>query len=76
MENRSGLVRLACATRAGGTAEHDASLGLVDRLRRTLRRRITLGADKNYDARAHVEGLRARRVIRNPGDRHGRTGLG
>ncbi|WP_424140265.1 IS5 family transposase [Roseomonas chloroacetimidivorans] len=62
MENRSGLVRVACLTHATGTAERDASLALVDRLRLTVRRRITLGADKNYDARAHVEGLRARRV--------------
>jgi transposase len=62
MENRSGLVRLACATRATGTAEREASLGLVDRLRLAARRRITLGADKNYDARAHVEGLRQRGV--------------
>ena len=62
MENRSGLVRLACATRATGTAERDASFALVDRLRLATRRRITLGADKNYDAREHVAGLRARGV--------------
>jgi transposase len=62
MENRSGLVRLACATRASGTAERDASLGLVDRLRSAARRRITLGADKNYDAAEHVGGLRQRGV--------------
>jgi transposase len=62
MENRSGLVRLACLTRASGTAERDAALGLVRRLRRTMRRRITLGADKNYDAREHVQELRALRV--------------
>ena len=62
MENRSGLVRLACMTHATGTAERDASLALVDRLRLTVRRRITLGADKNYDARAHVAGLRTRGV--------------
>ncbi|MCW8088522.1 IS5 family transposase [Sabulicella glaciei] len=62
MENRSGLVRLACATHASGTAERDASLALVDRLRRSVRGRITLGADKGYDAREHVEGLRARGV--------------
>jgi IS5 family transposase len=62
MENRSGLVRLACATHATGTAERDASLALVDRLRLGIRGRITLGADKGYDAREHVEGLRERRV--------------
>jgi hypothetical protein len=35
----------------------------MDRLRLTVRGRITPGADKNCDAREHVEGLRARRVI-------------
>lgn len=40
MENRSGLVRLACATRATGTAERDASLGLIDRLRQARHRGI------------------------------------
>jgi transposase len=62
MANRSGLVRLACATHASGTAERDAALALVDRLRLTVRGRITLGADKGYDTREHVDGLRARGV--------------
>jgi len=60
MENRSGLVAQACLTQAGGTAERDAALVLVDRLAR--RRRITLGADKGYDAMGFVEALRQRRV--------------
>jgi transposase len=62
MENRSGLVRPACATRASGTAERDAALGLAGRLRRTSRPRVTLGADRNYDAREHVAALQVRRV--------------
>lgn len=62
MENRSGLVRLATATRASGTAEREAALGFVDRLRGGCRRRLTLGADKGYDTRDFVAGLRARRV--------------
>jgi transposase len=62
MANRSGLVRLACATHASGTAERDAALALVNRLRLTVRGRITLGADKGYDTREHVDGLRARGV--------------
>lgn len=60
MENRNGLVADACLTRASGTAERDAALTLLDRIRRT--KRITLGADKGYDAAAFVKGLRARRV--------------
>lgn len=60
MENRNGLVADACLTHAGGTAERDAALALLDRRRRT--KRITLGADKGYDVAAFVTGLRARRV--------------
>lgn len=60
MENRNGLVADACLTRAGGTAERDAALTLLDRRRRT--KRITLAADKGYDVTAFVKELRARRV--------------
>ena len=60
MENRSGLVAQVCPTHAGGTAERDAALVLVDRLAR--RRRITLGADKGYDVMSFVSALRQRRV--------------
>ena len=60
MENRNGLVSDACLTHAGGTAERDAALILLDRRQRT--KRITLGADKGYDVTAFVAALRARRV--------------
>jgi transposase len=60
MENRNGLVADACLTHAGGTAERDAALALLDRRRRT--KRITLGADKGYDVAAFVTALRQRRV--------------
>lgn len=60
MENRSGLVAQVCLTYAGGTAERDAALVLVDRLARW--RRITLGADKGYDVMGFVAALRERRV--------------
>jgi len=60
MENRNGLVADACLTHAGGTAERDAALTLLDRRRRT--KRITLGADKGYDIAAFVTALRQRRV--------------
>ncbi len=68
MENRNGLVAQGCLTRASGTAERDAALALVDRLRsrrgRTRAgrlRRITLGADKTYDTAPFVADLRRRR---------------
>jgi transposase len=60
MENRSGLVARVCLTHATGTAERDAALTMVEAL--TPRRRITLGADKGYDAAAFIASLRERRV--------------
>lgn len=60
MENRNGLVVGALVTQATGTAEREAALALVERLK--PKGRITLGADKAYDARAFVSDLRARQV--------------
>lgn len=60
MENRNGLVVGATLTPATGTAEREAALALVDQL--GAKRRITLGADKAYDARAFVAELRKRKV--------------
>jgi IS5 family transposase len=60
MENRNGLVSDACLTQAGGTAERDAALMMLDR--RAGKRRVTLGADKGYDVTAFVVSLRQRRV--------------
>ena len=55
MENRNGLVVAAEATLATGTAEREAAARLSERLPEGA----TLGADKNYDAEAFVEGLKA-----------------
>lgn len=60
MENRNGLVVGALLTQATGTAEREAALALVDGLK--AKGRITLGADKAYDAREFVRDLRARKV--------------
>jgi len=60
MENRNGLAVLGEVTRASGTAERDAALGLIDR--RRTGRRITVGADKAYDVVDFVQELRARDV--------------
>ncbi len=65
MENRNALVVDAELTRAGGRAEREAALAMLDRRRESRggrRRRVTLGADKAYDVRSFVEGLRARRI--------------
>jgi transposase len=58
MENRNGLVVAAEATLATGTAEREAAAAFSQRLPKGA----TLGADKNYDAEAFVEGLKARGV--------------
>jgi hypothetical protein len=55
MENRHGLVVAACATLATGTAEREAGLAIAT----GLPPRATVGADKSYDSRAFVAGLRA-----------------
>lgn len=60
MENRNGLAVDAALTPATGSAEREAALVMLDR--RSRRGRITLGADKAYDATAFVEDLRARQV--------------
>ena len=60
MENRNGLVSQVCLTHATGTAERDAALTLVGRL--AGKRRITLGADKGYDAQAFIAELRSRKI--------------
>ncbi len=60
MENRNGLVSGVCLTRASGTAERDAALTLIER--RGVGRRMTLAADKGYDAASFVAALRERSV--------------
>jgi transposase len=59
MENRNGLVVGAEATLATGTAERDAATTLT----KDLPAGATLGGDKNYDAEAFVEDLKARNIV-------------
>jgi transposase/IS5 family transposase len=61
MENRNGLVVEACLTHADGHAERNAALAMIEpRADRPIR--ITLGADKGYDAEDFVNELRAMNV--------------
>ena len=61
MENRNGLVVEACLTHADGHAERNAALAMIEpRADRPVR--ITLGADKGYDAEDFVNELRAMNV--------------
>jgi transposase len=61
MENRNGLVVGACLTHADGHAERNAALSRIEpRADRPVR--ITLGADKGYDAEDFVNELRSMNV--------------
>jgi transposase len=62
MENRHGLVVQAGATEANGTAERKAALRMIDGHAPGTSNQLTLGADKAYDAREFVAGLRQRCV--------------
>lgn len=59
-DNRHALVIDAETTRASGTAEVDAALAMLGR--RPGKRRLTVGADKNYDQQRFIKGCRAARV--------------
>ena len=61
MENRSGLIVAATLTQATGTAERKAAEEMIVR-HSPGARRITLGADKGYDAAAFVADMRALNV--------------
>lgn len=61
MENRNGLVIDVSVTEANGTAERVGALELVDRSLPPGQRQ-TLGADKGYDTRDFVSGLRDRNI--------------
>ena len=62
MENRHGLLVDFQVTHATGTAERDIVPDLIDQARERHFRPRTLGADKGYDTRDCVAGLRKRRV--------------
>ena len=74
MENRHGLVVDAEVTPADGYGERDAALRMADAIAGP--HRVTLGADKAYDMREVVAGLRAMNVTPHvaqytEGSRHG-----
>ena len=61
MENRHGLIVDACVTQADGHAERTAALVMIE-ARADRPSRITLGADKAYDAQDFVNELRSMNV--------------
>ena len=62
MENRNGLAVAGTVSEANGTAERRYAEGLLKKLARKLRRRVSVGADKAYDTADHVSALRAANV--------------
>ncbi len=60
MENRNGLVVNTRLTEADGRAERRAALAMVEEILGF--KRVTLGADKGYDAKEFVRELRDHRV--------------
>jgi transposase len=59
IENRNGLIVDCELTEASGSAEREAALRLLARqMRRSGRRRLSVGADKGYDTRDFVAGAR------------------
>lgn len=61
MENRSALIVDACVTKADGHGERIAALHMIEP-RADRPRRISLGADKGYDAEDFVNELRSMNV--------------
>ena len=61
MENRNALLVGFEVTKASGTAEREAALGLLEQLPRSGKR-ITMGADRGYDVRAFARAVRERNV--------------
>jgi transposase len=74
-ENRNGLVVAAETSLATGTAEREASLKMMKRVKRG--RRSTLAGDKGYDTQDHVKQLRALGVTPHvaQNDRHRRSAI-
>lgn len=62
VENRHGLIAAAMTTQAAGTAERDAALLMLNEMQKRRCARITVGADKAYDANDFVSTVRELRV--------------
>jgi len=60
MENRNAIIADVSLTHAHGRAEREAAVELIARI--DGQHRVTLGADKGYDARGTLEELRSYRV--------------
>ena len=62
-ENRNGLIVQACVTRSGQRAEKEAGLSMMAKLPSREDARRTLGADKAYQDKDFIEGLRQGKIL-------------
>jgi hypothetical protein len=62
VENRNGLITTAMATTADEYAEREAALLMLEKKQKDRSRRITLGADKAFDAKDFVDAARTMNV--------------
>jgi transposase len=58
VENRNGLIAAAAVTQADGHGERKAALEMLEKKQTDRKRRITVGADKAYDAKDFVAAAR------------------
>jgi transposase len=58
VENRNGLIAAAAVTQADGHGERKAALEMLQSKQKGRKRRITVGADKAYDAKDFVTAAR------------------
>ena len=76
MENRHGLVLAGTVTHANGNVERRAAEIMLKAMSKAVGRRITVGADKAYDAADHVANLRASNVTPHVTQNNGTTKTG
>jgi transposase len=72
VENKNGLIVDAEGFQANGTAERDAALLMLEKLRGT--KTVTVGGDKGFDTRGFVAECRHLRVTPHVAQNHARAG--
>jgi transposase len=72
VENKNGLIVDAEGLQANGTAERDAALVMLEKLRGT--KTVTVGGDKGFDTRGFVAECRHLRVTPHVAQNHARAG--
>jgi transposase len=72
IENRNGLVVDTALVQAGGTAERDAAVLMVERIEST--ERVTVAGDKGYDTRDFVAQLRGLNATPHVAQNQNRSG--